>query len=573
MFDDVGSIVQNPQIRDLGNPAKVLNPPANTALAGRPLVNLSFAINYRLGGLAPSGYHVMNIFFHVMNALLVMGIVRLTMRRAATGLPGDLVGFSAALLWTLHPLNSEVVNYLTQRTESMMAFGYLLALYASIRAHSSTRPLLWQSLAVMACAAGMACKETMVTAPVMLLLYDRVFVFASVRDAFRARGAFYGYLAATWLLLALLLINGQSISAGFSTAHVTPWTYLLNQAVLVSRYLWLAVWPNGLVVYYGWPQALTIAQVWPYALLLTLLLAATVVSFIRTPRLAFLGAWFFVTLAPSSSLVPIATEAGAERRMYLPLAALVTLAVVAGAWVWRRVTPSRRSLATSLAVAALVLVATGFAALTLRRNHEYRSPLLLAETVLARWPTANAQQLVGTELAAIGRHEEAIRYLTRAVDGYPPARYFLGQELYRVGRLDPAIDQLRHFIDAEPHLLAAHSAQVLIGRALEQMGRLAEAVQQGQDVLAESPDDADAHALLADVYAAQEAFEDAIPHYRAFLAERPDDANAWNGLGIALVATGHQADAINAFWRAAAAAPTDAKIRANLLRAMDDGKD
>jgi protein O-mannosyl-transferase len=173
-----------------------------------------------------------------------------------------------------------------------------------------------------------------VTVPAMVVMYDRVFIFKSMKDAIRARWRLYGGLAVTWGVLGLLLASGPRIhSAGFS-AGVSPWTYLLNQTVMMVRYLRLAVWPDSLVVNYGWPLPLTLADVLPQALMVVALLGATIAALIRRPPLGFLGASFFITLSPTSSVVPIATEVGAERRMYLPLIPLVVLAVVGGVYVW-----------------------------------------------------------------------------------------------------------------------------------------------------------------------------------------------------------------------------------------------
>jgi hypothetical protein len=275
---------------------------------------------------------------HLACALLVFGLVRLTLQQPALrdrfGARALDLAFAVSLLWALHPLNTEAVDYVTQRTESMMALFYLATLVASTRAAAEESPRRWPIAAVALCAAGMACKESMVTAPVMVALYDRAFVFRSFKEAFTRRWPLYAGLVATWLLLALLLLGGARVnSAGFS-AGVGVWTYLLNQAVMIVRYLYLAIWPWSLVSNYGWPAPLTLADVLPQAAIVCALLAATLAAMFRWPAVGFAGCWFFLTLAPTSSVVPIATEVGAERRMYLPLVALITLAVVGGAAVW-----------------------------------------------------------------------------------------------------------------------------------------------------------------------------------------------------------------------------------------------
>jgi tetratricopeptide (TPR) repeat protein len=548
IFDDFGSIVQNTQIRDSSDWRRVLSPAPNTPLSGRPLANLSFAINYAAGGLDVRGYHLVNLALHLACGLLVFGLVRRTLElpgRASPvpGRPPDLA-LAVALLWTVHPLNSEVVDYLTQRTESLMAACYLLTMYASVRAHRSPHPVRWYATAVVSCLVGMGSKETIASAPLMVMLYDRAFVFDSFRAALNARWRFYAALVATWIPLGLLVAHtGQSFSAGFNTARVSPWLYFLNQPGMLTRYLGLTFWPQPLVVYYGWPVTLTVSDVWPYALFIGVLLAATIVALVRAPRLGFLGAWIFVTLAPTSSVIPIATEVGAERRMYLPLVALIALIVIAAVRLWERVRrrvprASAREMAPLTAALVVTIVALPLAMRTYARNREYASGLTMAETVLARWPGPNAHQLVGTELGALGRREEAIVHLREAVRGYPPARYFLGSQLLALGRIDEAVEQLEAFIREEPNVLAARNA----------------------------------HGLLANALAGQQKFGEAISHYRGYLEAHPEDSNAWSGLGIALVSTGHPADAITAFRNAVATGPGNVRFRDNLARAlMDNG--
>jgi len=147
VIDDQAAIVQNEQIRDLSRPSAVLLPDSESPVAGRPLVNLSFALNYAAGGLDVRGYHVVNIALHLACALLAFGFIRRTLElprvRQRFGAGSIDLAFAAALLWAVHPLNSEVVDYLTQRSESLMALMYLLTLYAANRAVTEPRKDRW----------------------------------------------------------------------------------------------------------------------------------------------------------------------------------------------------------------------------------------------------------------------------------------------------------------------------------------------------------------------------------------------------------------------------------------------
>ena len=564
IIDDGVTIVDNPHIRQLWPLSRALVTDRESPVAGRPLVNFSFAINYAIGGLAVGGYHLVNLVLHIMCALLLFGVVRRTLDLPSLHLAdrSTPIALATALLWLVHPLNTEAVDYVTQRTELMMGACYLLTLYAAIRAQDSTwsvsekREHWWLVLAVVACGLGMACKESMVTAPVMVWLYDRIF-FDGTR---RLRWQFHLALATTWLMLLALGWSGPRIhSAGWS-AGVGVWTYLLNQAVMIVRYLRLTLWPADLVLTYGYPRPLTLGSVLPAAMLVVALLGVTVVSLRLAPRLGFLGAWFFVTLAPTSSIVPIATEVGAERRMYLPLMALVLLGVLALDWLTRQlpsraITPRRESVVWLVIVAAF---ATGCGMATRSRNQEYRSGLTLAQTVLARWPTGYAHLLLATEMIAAGDHQAALGQLRQAVADAPRAEYALGEELIKAGEWDAALDHLQAFVRQEPELLEVVSARNQIGRILMRRGELDAAADQFRLVLQMAPRFSEAHRNLADALVAGQRFSDAIGQYQRYLIDHPRDAGAMRNLGVAFQKMGRSAEAIAALRQALAVDPANA---------------
>ena len=191
LFDDQSAILDNPQIRHLWPITAALAPPRASVLANRPIVNLSFAINYAIGGLSVRGYHIGNVSLHILSALVLFGIIRMTLAtpklRNRFAPAADAVALASALIWMVHPLHTESVDYLTQRTELMMGLFYLLTVYSAIRAARSTARDRWYGAAIVSCLLGMGCKESMVTAPVVVVLYDRIFLFDSMREAWRSR--------------------------------------------------------------------------------------------------------------------------------------------------------------------------------------------------------------------------------------------------------------------------------------------------------------------------------------------------------------------------------------------------
>ena len=601
VFDDINNIIYNSRIREWWRLDAVLFPAAHSSVAGRPLVNFSLAVNYALGGLDVRGYHAWNIAVHILCALVIFGVVRRTLElpslRATFGPNAVGLAFGTALLWVLHPLNSEAVDYVIQRTESMMALFCLLTLYASIRALESRAAVWWSTAAVTSCALGMACKESMAVAPVLVVAYDSTYVFGPVKGLTRAianRWRLYVGLAASWLLLVALIWSGpRSNTAGFSNEDgVSAWVYLLNQTMMVTQYLRQSVWPRWLVVNYGLPRQLTLGEITPYALFVVILLALTVIGLIVKPRLGFLGAWFFITLAPTSSVVPIATEVGAERRMYLPLISVVLLAVVGALLSWRLVeryvsrharvgAQSARYLGTAL----LAIVAIGCGVRAVARNREYASSRSLLRAAVEGWPTAENEVLLAKVLLGEGAHEEGIALLRTALPLAPRVHFNLGVELLNDGKLDEGLAHLQTviavwmsppagYLPSElPSRADVISAREIVGRTLSTERRWSESAEQFRQILTLDPSNAEAHRLLAGSMFAQQAFEEAIPHYRAYLSVKSTDADAVGRLGVALIGTGRIDEAIVAFRRAVDLDPNSGAAERNLANALLDRGD
>jgi len=423
----------------------------------------------------------------------------------------------------------------------------------------------------------MLCKETMAVAPLAVLLYDSAYEFGSVGAAVRARWRFYGCLASTWLIVGVMTAtSGQSINAGYTFARPDPWVYLLNQGQIILQYLRLAIWPDALVLYYGWPRAVGLADVWGSVLVVAMLVVATLVALVRWPRIGALCAWVFLTLGPTSSLVPIVTEVGAERRMYLPLIGVITLAVVGASsllskGLWSRIGDQRLSLKWAPA-AIVAVVATAFGATTYARNREYASLLTMVETIRERWPTPNASHLVGAALVESGRAADALPYLREAAAGYPMARYGLADALLKTQQFQEAITEGEAFLRVAPPP-AVLNARMLLAQAYVATRQHPQAIEHLTQVIAVSPRSTFARSLLADLLAETGRFAEAVPHYQALLAAVPQDAKTAAALGVALVAVNRGAEAVTAFRTAAAAEPGNARYCQNLARALVDHGD
>lgn len=571
LWDDQTAIVTNQSIRDLWPPWRPLLPPLETPVARRPLVNLSFALNYAVAGLDVTAYHAWNVGVHLLAALVLFGVIRRTLGSDRLGerfgADAANVALVAALWWLLHPMVSEVIDYTTQRTTSMKGLFFLLTLYCAIRALDSMHRTRWHVLAVLACVCGMASKESMAVAPIVVMLYDRIFAFPTLREALRVRKHLYWALAATWGGLGALIWHWPRSTAGFA-AGVDPWTYALNQAQLIPRYLRLAVLPDALVLDYGLPRALAVSDVVSSGLFVLALLGGTLVALLRWPMIGFLGAVFFLTLAPTTSFIPIATEVGAERRMYLPLAAVAVLLTFAGRHVFRRARslwPANTGhLMSATAFAVTTVWLTSAAVATASRNAQYADPVSLWHSSVERRPHGRVRLAYATALVEAGTPELALPQLREAVRDYPEARYALGTELAARGDRAAAIQELQTFIDDQPLAATRVPARLLLGRLLAAEGRFEDSASQFRFVLKLSPANLDAHASMGDVLMAQKRYVEAVSHYRAIIAVRSDQADWHLKLGRALHLAEELSEAGDAYRNALQVDPASAVAHLSL---------
>jgi tetratricopeptide (TPR) repeat protein len=500
------------------------------------------------------GYHLVNLLIHALAGLALFGVVRRTWARFR---PAEALtaGFCIALLWLLHPLQTAAVTYIVQRAESLVGLCYLLTLYGFIRMAEKPETRLWATLSIVACLAGMASKEVMATAPLLVLLYDRTFVAGTFREAWRLRWRYYLGLAGTWLLLAWLVAGttGRGGTAGFGTS-VGPWTYLLTQCQAIVHYLRLSVWPQPLVFDYGTGTVSRLGEVWPQALLLVTLAAGTVLALVRRPVWGFVGAWFFLILAPSSSIVPVASQTMAEHRMYLPLAAVLALAVA-----------GLQALLGRRSVVVCGLLALVFAGLTLRRNTDYRSEVgLWADTVAKQPANGRAHNNLGKAVFASGQPEEALPHYLEAIrlqPAVPEPYYNLGLALARLGRPTEAMARYEEALRLQPAYPEAHNN---LGNVLLAAGRLDEAGVHYEEAVRLKPGFAEAHGNLANVRLEQGRGAEAIRHGEEAVRLDPRAAASRYNLGNALALAGRLPEALVQYEEALRLKPDYADVANNL---------
>lgn len=578
IFDDDPSIVENQSIRKLELPNVLAAPPEAVTVAGRPVVNLSLAVNYALGGLEVEGYHFVNLALHVLATLVLFALARRTFETMAGPLGSAATGLAltVALLWACHPLQTESVTYIVQRAEVIVGLLYFLTLYCFLRGATSANGRAWYAGAVAACALGMASKEVMVSAPLIALLYDRTFVAGSFRQSLRRRWGLWLALAATWMLLPVLYhaSGHRGGSAGFGLG-MTAWQYARTQFGSIIHYLRLVFWPSPLVLDYGNRIADSAAGIVPYALVVLVLVAATVAALVLRPKWGFWGAWLFGILAPSSSIVPLATQTTAEHRMYLPLLAVVAIVVVATYQTIVRL-GIRSRWAT---VVPVVAMASALMWGTRQRNDDYRSELAIWDANIRDWPLGDRAYLTrGSVYWTQGRHDDAIKdydkaialsprgvkaYIGRgnahsdlhqyekALDDYDQAirlnpraaDAYNGRGAVRVdlGQLDLAISDYSRAIELEPKFAEAYFNRAA---AHDAKGELEAAIRDYDEVIRLQPDQALAYAKRGRARNRKGEFGAAIRDLDRAIALRPDLAEAYSDRGDARQGRGHYSEAI-----------------------------
>jgi tetratricopeptide (TPR) repeat protein len=392
----------------------------------------TFDLQYTLHGRWLPGFHAGNIAIHVVAALALFGAVLVTCRgpRMPAAVQRDSAGIAlvSALLFELHPLQTQAVTYLYQRFESLMGMFFLLSVFCFVMAVRNTtkdppRRIGWFLAAWAAVILSIGTKEVGAVAPLVLLWYDRVFAATSWPELWTRRRWFYlPFFAVFAAGAAYLYAQRAHYAAGgiFDLERMSPLTYALTQPEVILRYLRLTLWPRGLCLDWALPPAHTAVRIVPPLLALITLLGWTGWATVRLPAVGFLLGSFFLILAPTSSFAPI-IDVAFEHRMYLPLAPLAVLTVLGARaglrWLALRLGAHPPAVRAILATGALT-VAVALGATTFLRNEIYRSGVTLWKDVVEKVPgnprgysslAWHVEQETGDDITAIRLNERALQ--------------------------------------------------------------------------------------------------------------------------------------------------------------------
>ena len=348
------------------------------ALGSRWLVEWTFRLNVLGLGLTPASFRLVNVAIHVINVVLLFGIVRILLE--PTDEPGrrlsrsDLSAAWIALAWGLHPLHTGSVIYICQRYELLMGSCFLLAFFCYLRGLTGTRPRFWFDLSLVAGLLGMATKEVMAVAPLVIVIFDWIMGERLSGRPFRSRIRLHiawGLLMAAGVCLWFSAWGHALDRGGYASPLHTVWEYARTQPGVIAHYIRLSMIPYPLVFDYCWPIENRLWMIVIQGAGIGLLAVASACGVVKRQPAAMLGVWFFGILLPTSSVV-VVQDPAFEHRLYLPLAAVMMALGSLGRWGYVHGRGMRPILAGG-AVAYLILMG----GLTVYRGMDYESAVRL----------------------------------------------------------------------------------------------------------------------------------------------------------------------------------------------------
>lgn len=568
IFDDFVYVAGNPKLRSLSS----LWPPTESRYIGF----VSFALDYRIHGLEVFGYHIVNVLIHVVNAFLVFMILASTFKTPALSAinikkeTALAFAFLASVIFTVHPLQTQAVSYITQRFASLATLFYLASLFLYIRWRLSGKNVLSAVFILSIAFAFMAqkTKEISFTLPAVIALYE--FSFFKGRPGLIKRILpLVPFMAA--LLIVPLSIFGPDIGIVAKTPGVgenirelhvleiktLPWhIYLFTQFRVVVTYLRLLVLPVNQSLYHDYPlyqsffdPSVLISFVFLAAIFIfaCYLLARSRKSGSPAPLLASFGIlWFFITLSVESSVIPI-KDVIFEHRLYLPL--FGALMVFASAVVHFGEYAVRKGY-LKLSIPALLLIVAAVAAVPLSaaayaRNMAWKDELTIWKDVVAKNPF---DEFAHTNLAhsykKAGMIGQALSHYEKAVELNPRSDYVhynLGLVYLENGRVAEAIAEQKKALEIDPDSQKAHLS---LGMAYLGNGLVDSAIEEYMTAVRLNPYDEKAHNNLGNAYLKKGMFQEAINELEAALKINPQNPAFYLNIGLAYESSGQSDMAI-----------------------------
>ena len=575
VLDDYPNIVKNRSIRlkDLSF-ENFIRAGLESPCERRPVANISFALNYFFHRYNLSGYHLVNIFIHIITGLSFYFLIRATLRIPLAQWPfishkenaaHEWLPFFTALIWLVHPLHTQSVTYIVQRMNSLAAMFYVssILLYSMARLDGNKRGrAILFACSLIAGVLAIGSKEIALTLPLILFLYEWFF-FQQLNPAWLKKQAPFIIGTCLFIAVAVLAFSGlnplQSIVGDYQGRHFTLSQRVLTEFRVVVHYLSLLLfpYPGRLNLEYDFPISFSLMN--PVSTLFSLVFILGLIGFAvfsaRKQRLISFGIlWFFVNLLIESTVVDL--ELVFEHRTYLPTLFGILVFTAAA---YKHITARGLRL---LLLCTLAMVSSKW---TFDRNAVWHDDISILTDCLKKSPDKERVHMnLGVAFSDKGHIDRALFHYYQALKIH---RRFIkpeNSETEETAARNTA-DDTREGLNID---LLNNLANALIRK-----GNVDAAEPYLLEIIKQAPENAIAYSNLGLARSKAGNREAAVRFYRKALRLDPDYAKARNNLGIELVFTGRAAEAIAQFSKAIELNPDYAEAHNNLgVRLASQGR-
>jgi len=548
-FDDNNSIVNNEAVKTIDLP-KIFN-----AFNTRSLVGLSFAVNYSWWGLHPQGFRLTNLLIHCFSAFLVFLLVKTTLylysvRKPIFSCRLEWPALFASLLFLCHPIQTEPVNFVTQRFVLMGSFFYLAALFLFIKSRSlgeRSEAIFYYICSLITAVAAMFCKEFVVTLPLMITLYDFYFLASSREKLWKRCGRllpFFAIVLIVPVLLSMTSINAVGV-ARIAQASVVQHgdqervishiditraggsfgreKYFLTELNVVCTYIRLLFVPVHQDLDYDYPLADGIDNKTALCgFFLLCLLGLAVFTYKNYRIISFSILWFFIALSVESSFIPIG-HVIAEYRLYLASVGFVFMLTTL---IYTRQVDVR----ILNVIAAIILV--GLSVLTYQRNKVWKDEASLWDDTIKKSPhKARPYNNRGNIYLDQGNLTQALSYYNKAIEvdpSYAQPYNNRGVIYAKQKKFDLAILDYNKAIELDPSFERFFYNR---GFIYSQKGNFTQAISDYKEAIIRNSKYLEAYSGRASAYAQQGDLTDAMSDYNKSIELAPKAAEPYNDRG------------------------------------------
>lgn len=528
-FDDVANITDQTIIKDLSSFTDIR---VWSNINIRPLSMFSFAINYHLGQLDVTGYHIVNLIIHIISGFLVFLLIKkvLSIYFSSKETTTTIIWLSlfVALIFTLHPIQTQSVTYIVQRMTSLSGLFYLLAVYLYLLGrtkHSkngfSSSVLLLYIAVVVSALLSLISKQIAVTIPLALLLIEVCFI--RNKD-----GKLYKKFILISLAVMIAIFSFVALSGKLprETDQISRSHYFITQFRVITKYVQLCFVPINQNLDYDVRSSVTFWHVNEIAsfLLICFLLFLSIFSYKKNKLITFGIGWFFITLSLESTIIPI-SGLMYEHRLYLALMGFSVCVVVA---IYRLLLKHEKVMKMFLII---IVIVYGIA--TFNRNKVWKNRFTLWSDVLKKSPQkARPYYNMGNILSEAGYQKTAVNYYSKAIELKPDfvnALVNLGNTFKAINNNDKAMYYYKKALEYDPHYTKALNN---IGLILTDQGEYLEAKQYYLEALELNPNDAEIINNLGIVWAQLGEHEKALKYFKRALTLKPNYENAKKNIEI-----------------------------------------